>query len=33
MKFPRVEVGYNIVFKNTGFDWTDIQDLDREEED
>ena len=31
MKFPRVEVGYNIVFNNTGFDWTDIQDLDREE--
>ena len=26
MKFPRVEVGYNIVFNNTGFDWTDVQD-------
>lgn len=26
MKFPRIEVGYNIVFNNTGFDWTDIQD-------
>ena len=25
MKFPRIEVGYNIVFNNTGFDWTDIQ--------
>ena len=33
MKFPRVEVDYNIVFNNTCFDWTDIQDLDREEED
>ena len=26
MKFPRVEIAYNIVFNNTGFDWTDIQD-------
>lgn len=26
MKFPRIEVGYNIVFNNTGFDWTVIQD-------
>ena len=26
MKFPRIEVAYNIVFNNTGFDWTDIQD-------
>lgn len=26
MKFPRIEVGYNIVFNSTGFDWTDIQD-------
>ena len=26
MKFPRIEVGYNIVFNNTGFDWTYIQD-------
>lgn len=26
MKFPKIEVGYNIVFNNTGFDWTDIQD-------
>lgn len=26
MKFPRIEVGYNIVFNNTGFDWVDIQD-------
>ena len=26
MRFPRIEVGYNIVFNNTGFDWTDIQD-------
>ena len=26
MKFPRMEVAYNIVFNNTGFDWTDIQD-------
>ena len=26
MRFPRVEVSYNIVFNNTGFDWTDIQD-------
>lgn len=26
MKFPRIEVGYNIVFNNTGFNWTDIQD-------
>lgn len=26
MKFPRIEVSYNIVFNNTGFDWTDIQD-------
>lgn len=26
MKFPRIEVGYNIVFNNTGFDWADIQD-------
>lgn len=25
MKFPKVEVAYNIVFNNTGFDWTDIQ--------
>ena len=25
MKFPRIEVAYNIVFNNTGFDWTDIQ--------
>lgn len=25
MKFPRIEVGYNIVFNNTGFAWTDIQ--------
>jgi hypothetical protein len=25
MKFPRIEVGYNIVFNNTGFDWVDIQ--------
>lgn len=25
MKFPRIEVGYNIVFNNTGFDWTAIQ--------
>ena len=23
MKFPIIEVGYNIVFNNTGFDWTD----------
>ena len=27
MKFPRIEVGYNIVFNNTGFDWTDIQEV------
>ena len=26
MKFPRIEVGYNIVFNNTGFNWTEIQD-------
>ena len=26
MKFPRIQVGYNIVFNNTGFDWIDIQD-------
>ena len=26
MKFPRIEVGYNIVFNNTGFEWADIQD-------
>ena len=26
MKFPRIEVSYNIVFNNTGFDWTYIQD-------
>lgn len=26
MKFPRIEVAYNIVFNNTGFDWTEIQD-------
>jgi len=26
MKFPRIEVAYNIVFNNTGLDWTDIQD-------
>ena len=26
MKFPRIEVSYNIVFNNTSFDWTDIQD-------
>lgn len=26
MKFPKIEVGYNIVFNNTGFHWTDIQD-------
>lgn len=26
MKFPRIEVSYNIVFNNTGFDWTVIQD-------
>ena len=26
MKFPKIEVGYNIAFNNTGFDWTDIQD-------
>lgn len=26
MRFPRIEVGYNIVFNNTGFDWTVIQD-------
>lgn len=25
MKFIRIEVGYNIVFNNTGFDWVDIQ--------
>ena len=25
MKFPKIEVGYNIVFNNTGFEWTDIQ--------
>lgn len=25
MKFPRIEVGYNIVFNNTGFEWADIQ--------
>ena len=25
MKFPRIEVGYNIAFNNTGFDWIDIQ--------
>lgn len=25
MRFPKIEVGYNIVFNNTGFDWTDIQ--------
>ena len=25
MKFPKIEVGYNIVFNNTGFDWTCIQ--------
>lgn len=26
MKFPRIEVGYNVVFNNTGFDtYTDIQ--------
>ena len=26
MRFPRIEVGYNIVFNNTGLDWTYIQD-------
>ncbi len=26
MKFPKIEVAYNIIFNNTGFDWTDIQD-------
>lgn len=26
MKFPRIEVGYKIVFNNTGFNWIDIQD-------
>lgn len=26
MRFPRIEVAYNIAFNNTGFDWTDIQD-------
>lgn len=26
MKFSRIEVGYNIVFNNTGFNWTEIQD-------
>ena len=26
MKFPKIAVSYNIVFNNTGFDWTDIQD-------
>lgn len=25
MKFPKIEVAYNIVFNNTGFDWTEIQ--------
>lgn len=25
MRFPKIEVGYNIVFNNTGFEWTDIQ--------
>lgn len=25
MKFPKIEVSYNIVFNNTGFEWTDIQ--------
>lgn len=25
MKFPRIEVGYNIAFNNTGLDWVDIQ--------
>lgn len=25
MKFPKMFVSYNIVFNNTGFDWTDIQ--------
>lgn len=25
MEFPKIEVGYNIVFNNTGFEWTDIQ--------
>ena len=26
MMFPRIDVGYNIVVNNTGFDWTEIQD-------
>lgn len=25
MEFPKIAVGYNIVFNNTGFEWTDIQ--------
>lgn len=25
MKFPKIEVAYNIVFNNTGFKWDDIQ--------
>ena len=25
MKFPKIEVAYNIVFNNTGFEWTEIQ--------
>lgn len=25
MQFPKIEVGYKIVFNNTGFDWVDIQ--------
>lgn len=26
MRFPRIEIRYNIVFNNTGFNWTDIHD-------
>ena len=26
MRFPRIEIRYNIVFNNTGFNWTEIQD-------
>lgn len=26
MKYPKIEVAYNIVFNNTGFDWVNIQD-------
>ena len=25
MRFPRIEVSYDIVFNNTGFDWVDVQ--------